>query len=137
MERAAELNLTNVYFIPPVPKTEMPPALAAADACIAILKPIEMYKTVYPNKVFDYMAAGRPVILAIGGVIRDVVETAQGGIPVPPGDAESLAEAIRTLEEDRQNGRILGQNGRRYVEGHFDRASLAEKLLAVMLGVRG
>ncbi|MBU0512184.1 MAG: glycosyltransferase family 4 protein, partial [Chloroflexi bacterium] len=60
VERAAEMSLTNVYFIPPVPKNEMTQALAAADACIAILKPIEMYKTVYPNKVFDYMAAGRP-----------------------------------------------------------------------------
>ena len=52
-------------------KDEMSEALAAADACIAILKPVEMYKTVYPNKVFDYMAAGKPVILAIDGVIRE------------------------------------------------------------------
>ncbi|MBN2499236.1 MAG: glycosyltransferase family 4 protein, partial [Anaerolineales bacterium] len=49
--QAAEMQLTNVYFLPPVPKREMAQALAAADACIAILKPIEMYKTVYPNKV--------------------------------------------------------------------------------------
>ena len=46
-------------------------ALAGADACVAILKPIEMYKTVYPNKVFDYMAAGRPVLLAIDVVVRE------------------------------------------------------------------
>ena len=66
------------------PKDEMAEALAAADACIAILKPIEMYKTVYPNKVFDYMAAGRPVLLAIDGVIRDVVESAQCGYRCSP-----------------------------------------------------
>lgn len=126
--RAAEMNLENVSFISSVPKDEMADALAAADVCIAILKPIEMYKTVYPNKVFDYMAAGRPVILAIDGVIREVVEAAQGGVIVPPGDPESLGNAIRLLADDRQKCEFLGQNGRRYVESHFDRAVVAEKL---------
>jgi glycosyltransferase involved in cell wall biosynthesis len=131
--RAAEIGLKAVHFLSAVPKGEMAVALAAADACIAILKPVEMYKTVYPNKVFDYMAAGRPVILAIDGVIREVVESAQGGIVVPPGDAKSLAEAIRLLDGDRQRGRILGSNGRCYLEEHFDRTKLAEKLLSLMI----
>ncbi len=130
--RAAEMGLDNVHFLPPVPKTEMPEALAAADACIAILKPIEMYKTVYPNKVFDYMAAGRAVILAIDGVIREAVEAAEGGIAVPPGDAEALADAIRSLAENPQRCKILGANGRRYVEAHFDRAVVAGQLNEVM-----
>jgi glycosyltransferase involved in cell wall biosynthesis len=125
---ASEKDLNNVFFIPSVPKDEMSGALAAADACIAILKPVEMYKTVYPNKVFDYMAAGRPVILAIDGVIRDVVESAQCGIVVPPGDAESLANAIQLLAKSLEQGLTLGQNGRRYVETYFDRAVVAEKL---------
>ena len=84
--RATELGLDKVLFLPPVPKSAMSEALAAADACLAILKPIELYKTTYPNKVFDYMAAGQPVILAIDGVVRQVVEKAQAGIPVTPGD---------------------------------------------------
>jgi glycosyltransferase involved in cell wall biosynthesis len=128
MERASQMGLDNICFISSVPKDEMPEALAAADACIAILKPIEMYKTVYPNKVFDYMAAGRPVILAIDGVIREVVESAQCGIAVPPGDAKTLGDAIRLLAGDRERGTVLGQNGRRYIETHFDRAVVAEKL---------
>jgi glycosyltransferase involved in cell wall biosynthesis len=128
MARARQMELNNVTFIPPVPKTEMPAALAAADACIAILKPIALYETVYPNKVFDYMAAGRPVALAIGGVIRDVVEAAGAGIVVPPGDAGAQAGAIRSLAGKRQKSCEMGLNGRRYVEAHFDRAALAEKL---------
>ena len=130
--RAAAMGLENLHFIASVPKDQMSEALAAADACIAILKPIEMYKTVYPNKVFDYMAAGRPVILAIDGVIREVVESAQGGIVVPPGDAQSLEDAIRLLAADRQKGEILGQNGRRYIETHFDRMVVAAKLNDLM-----
>jgi len=57
---AAHMGLSNVSFIPSVPKSEMPEALAAADVCIAILKPLEEYKTTYPNKVFDYMARDVP-----------------------------------------------------------------------------
>jgi glycosyltransferase involved in cell wall biosynthesis len=130
--QARLIGLANVLFLPPVPKTGMPQALAAADACIAILKPIEMYRTVYPNKVFDYMAAGRPVVLAIDGVIRDVVEGAGAGIPVPPGDGPALAEAIRSLAADPQKGRLMGLAGRRCVESSFDRARLAGKLAEIM-----
>ena len=134
--QARAMGLVNLHFLPPVPKTGMPQALAAADACIAILKPIEMYQTVYPNKVFDYMAAGRPVVLAIDGVIRDVVEQAGAGIPVPPGDALALAEAIRTLAADPQKGRLMGLAGRRCVESSFDRALLAGKLAEVMESIK-
>lgn len=125
---AAERGLHNVCFLPSVPKLEMREALAAADACIAILKPIPMYETVYPNKVFDYMAAARPVVLAIGGVIRQVVQDARAGIYVPPGDPAALAEAVRLLAANPEMGRQMGQRGRLYVEEHFDRAVLAGKL---------
>lgn len=125
LERAARLNLINVHFIPPVPKTEMGVALAAADACIAILKPIELYKTVFPNKVFDYMAVGRPVILAIDGVIRQVVDEAEAGIFVSPGHADDLAQAIRYLADNPIEGKRMGQNGRDTVLNRFDRKQLS------------
>jgi len=135
MAQAEAMGLDNVYFIPPIPKTEMGVALAAADACIAILKPIPLYGTVYPNKVFDYMAAARPVILAIDGVIREVVEKAEAGVYTPPGEPEALAETIRKLADDVEGGRRMGVNGRRCVENHFDRSVLAEKLVSLMEGM--
>jgi glycosyltransferase involved in cell wall biosynthesis len=130
--QAAGLGLQNVYFLPPVPKTEMPEALAAADACIAILKPLPLYATVYPNKVFDYMAAGRPVVLAIDGVIRQVVEEVGAGIFSPPGDAAALAEAVRWLADHPEKGREMGLNGRRCLETRFNRPLLAEKLACIL-----
>ena len=130
--KAIELNLETVRFIPPIPKIEMPSALAAADACIAILKPIEMYKTTYPNKVFDYMAAGRPVVLAIDGVIRQVIEQARGGIPVQPGDPVALADAVRTLADNPSMGREMGRQARTYVETQFNRARLADQLMTLL-----
>jgi glycosyltransferase involved in cell wall biosynthesis len=131
--QAQRLGLENLLFLPPVPKVEMPSALAAADACIAILKPVEMYKTTYPNKVFDYMAAGKPVILAIDGVIREVIESAGGGIAVPPGDSQSLARAILRLADDTALARKMGHQARLYVEAHFDRAIFASELMKIML----
>jgi glycosyltransferase involved in cell wall biosynthesis len=130
--QADQLGLTNVTFVPSVPKAEMPGTLGAADACIAILKPLEEYKTTYPNKVFDYMAAGRPVALAIDGVIREVVEAAGCGIFAEPGNPSALADAIRTLAADKAKAREMGLKGRAHLEEHFSRAAIGEKLLNLL-----
>ena len=130
--QARELGLRNVHFIPAVPKDEMDQALAAADAGIAVLKPLDVYKTTYPNKVFDYMAAGRPVVLAIDGVIRQVVEQAGGGVFVPPGDPAAMAQALRDLARDPAAARRMGRAGREYVAAHFDRSTLANGLEVVL-----
>jgi glycosyltransferase involved in cell wall biosynthesis len=132
IERAQDMDLSNLHFISPVPKDHMGEALAAADACIAILKPIELYKTVYPNKVFDYMAAARPVALAIDGVVRQVVEQAQAGFFAQPGDPQALADAIRRMAGDPAKARQMGLNGRAYLETHFDRQKLADNLESMM-----
>jgi glycosyltransferase involved in cell wall biosynthesis len=130
--RAQELGLKNVTFLPSLPKSQMPAALAGAHACLAILKPLDEYKTTYPNKVFDYMAAGRPVVLAIDGVIREVVEAADCGVFAQPGDPSALAEAIRSLAADRHKARQMGLRGRAYLETHFSRAVIGEQLLSLL-----
>jgi glycosyltransferase involved in cell wall biosynthesis len=131
-KQAAGMDLTNVLFLPSIPKTEMAEALAGADACLAILKPLEEYKTTFPNKVFDYMAAGRPVALAIDGVIREVVEAAGCGIFAQPGNPSALAKAIRTLASDPGQSRKMGLAGRKYLEEHYSRVIIAEKLLDIL-----
>lgn len=118
---ARELQLTNVTFVGPRPKSEMPVILAASDACVATLMNIAMFRTTYPNKVFDYMAAGRPTLLAIDGAIREVLEKAGGGVFVPPGDDAALASAITSLSRDRSLARQMGSSARAYVQRHFNR----------------
>ncbi len=130
--RAEAMGLVNLTFLPSIPKSEMPTALAGADACIAILKPLEEYKTTYPNKVFDYMAAGRPVVLAIDGVIRSVVESAGCGWFTEPGNAAAMAQVIRRLADDPKASRAMGQRGRAYLEKNFSRESMADKLLQIL-----
>ena len=132
IQQAQELKLGNVHFLPPVPKKEMPQLISNVDACLAILKPIPMYATVYPNKVFDYMASGKPVILAIEGVMREVIEQAGAGIAVHPGDQNDLARAVKWLVENLEEGKRMGGRGRAYVEKNFDRNQLAERLFQLM-----
>ncbi len=135
--QAVSMDLHNVRFLPPVPKDQIGEVLAAADAWIAILKPLELYKTTYPNKVFDYMAASRPVILAIDGVIREVVERANAGLAVPPGDPQALAQAVKQLAENPEKSREMGLSGRKYLETHFNRQDLAEMLARLLTEMRG
>jgi glycosyltransferase involved in cell wall biosynthesis len=135
--RAAEMKLTNVMFLPSVPKVEMPQALAGADACIAILKPLEEYKTTYPNKVFDYMAAARPVALAIDGVIREVVVAAECGFFAEPGDASALAGVISRLAEDKASARKMGLKGRKFLEENFSRERIAGQLISLLEEMAG
>lgn len=132
MNRSATLGLTNVTFVPSVPKNEMPSVLASAQACIAILKPLDEYKTTYPNKVFDYMAAGKPVVLAIDGVIREVVENANCGVFVQPGNSAGIAQSLVRYHQDPAEATMMGENGRTYLATHFDRGKLAEKLLDLL-----
>lgn len=119
--QAKEMGLQNVQFTGSVKKDKMADVLAASDACIAILKNIPMFRTTYPNKVFDYMAAGRPTILAIDGVIRNVIEAGEGGIFVPPGDPDALAAAIRALADNPAAAAQMGESARQYVVAHFSR----------------
>jgi glycosyltransferase involved in cell wall biosynthesis len=129
-----EMQLSNVTFTGVRSKAEMPAVLGESDICIATLQDIPMFRTTYPNKIFDYMAAGRPIVLAIDGVIREVVEAANAGIFVSPGDAYALAGAVKTLSNDPDFARHCGQSGKVYVTKHFDRNQHAQQLNQLVVG---
>lgn len=134
---ADTLELDNVVFTGPVPKADMPCVLAAADTCVAILKDIPMFRTTYPNKVFDYMAAGRPTVLAIDGVVRQVIEASGGGMYCPPGNPRALAAAILKLSRDPAAAGRMGQAARNYVVSHFDRTTQANEFIVLLRDVSG
>ena len=125
---ASEKNLQNVLFVPPVPKDEIASVMAAENAGLAVLKKLDMFKTTYPNKVFDIMACGHPVLCQIDGVIREVIEKESAGIFVEPGDPQALAEAVLRLRSDPETCRKMGENGRIAVKERFSRDKAAEML---------
>lgn len=118
---AKNKKLDNIIFAGPCPKKEMPFVLASSDVCVAILQNIPMFRTTYPNKVFDYMAAGRATILVIDGVIREVIESSNGGIYVKPGDDQMLAKTILELSKDPKRTNQMGESARAYLVKHLDR----------------
>lgn len=126
---AQRLGLKNVLFAGICPKKEMPAVIASADVCLAILQNIEMFRTTYPNKVFDYMASARPTVLVIDGVVRQVIEASKGGVFVEPGNDELLAKTILELSRDPQRVKQMGENARAYLVKNLDRRDkLAETL---------
>lgn len=125
-------NIQNVSFVDSVPKDQMASVIAASDVCVGILKPIESYKKTYPNKVFDYMAGGKPIALAIDGVIREVVEIGECGIFCQPGNPLAIAEALRTYYNNPELARKHGENAKTYLINHFDRETIAADLLKLI-----
>ena len=126
-------QLENVILAGVYPKKEMPHVLASSDICLAILQNIEMFRTTYPNKVFDYMAAGRATVLVIDGVIREVIETSKGGVFVEPGDDAQLATTILELSRDPERVRQMGTSARDYLVRHLDRRERLEETLQFLL----
>ncbi len=135
--RALAADLPNVVLVGPVAKSEVPSVLQAFDACYVGYHRSPLYRFgISPNKVFDYMAAARPVILAAAAA-NDPVGDANCGLTVPPDDPIALASAIRTLRAMPASDRArLGANGRAYVEREHSYAGLAERLMAVLDGER-
>ncbi len=126
------MNLTNIIFAGVCPKKEMPLVIASSDVCLAILQDVPMFRTTYPNKVFDYMAAARGTVLVIDGVVRDVIESSDGGVFVQPGNDEQLADTILDLSNAPQRVKKMGLNARAYLVKHLDRRDKLNDTLALL-----
>jgi glycosyltransferase involved in cell wall biosynthesis len=129
---ADRMKLSNVVFAGVRAKKVMPRVIASADVCLAILQDIPMFRTTYPNKVFDYMAAGRATVLVIDGLTRQLIEKSNGGVFVQPGDDGQLAEAILALSKDPQRVRQMGKNAREYLVKHLNRRDKLNETLALL-----
>jgi colanic acid biosynthesis glycosyl transferase WcaI len=136
VEEARDRGLANVAFVDPVPKREVPAWLARADACLLPYQDKPLFAGALPNKAFDYLGAGRPIIAAApAGELTRMVERAACGVAVPPEDGDALAGAIRTLAADRGEARRMGERGRAYALEHYDRARLAARFVALVESV--
>jgi glycosyltransferase involved in cell wall biosynthesis len=115
LARSRELRLQNVRFLGKQPREKVPAYLLATDACLVPLRRREVFKTAIPSKMFEAMAAARPVILGVEGEAKELLVEAGGGIAVPPDDSEALSDAILRLRQQPELARALGANGRRAV----------------------
>lgn len=127
--QAKRMGLDNVVFEPPVPKAAIPALAAEADAFVVNLVDSPIYRYgISLNKLFDYLAAGRPIVFA-GAAVNDPVAEARAGLSVPPGDPEALAGAIVRLAALPEAERMeMGRNAYAYVQAHHDFRVLARRL---------
>ncbi len=136
-EEAARQGLGNVRFVDSVPKSEIGDYINASDVCTAVLQANDTFKTVYPNKLFDYMTCARPILLGIDGAARRLIEEAGAGVFAEPENPDDIAARVRDLEADPDRCEAMGRAGRRFVEAHYDRRLLATWYLDVLRTVAG
>ncbi len=130
---ATTRGLNNIVFYGAQPKQRMPEFVNACDVGAAVLQNNPTFRTVYPNKVFDYMSCERPVLLAIDGVARTLVcEEAKAGVFARPEDPEDIAARIVELADSAGLRADLGRSGRQWVLANATRETLAKKYLAVL-----
>ncbi|AYQ35686.1 glycosyltransferase family 4 protein [Runella sp. SP2] len=133
---AQQRGLTNVRFIDSVPKRDVFKYILASDAGASVLKKVDTFKTIYSNKTFDYMSCQKPILMAIDGVSRQLLEDANAGLYVEPENPADFADKIRVYLHNPSLAKQHGQNGYRYAQAHFDREVLASKYLAALQQVK-
>jgi glycosyltransferase involved in cell wall biosynthesis len=132
----ARRGLDNVRFHGAQPKSRMPEIVRACDVGAAILQDNPTFRTVYPNKVFDYMATERPTLLAIDGVARTLVcDEARAGLFAKPENPRSIADVILAMADDPGACAAMGARGRQWVLANATRDSLAQRYLDILQGM--
>jgi colanic acid biosynthesis glycosyl transferase WcaI len=134
---ARSRSLTNVRFLDQQPREKIPGYISASDACLVLLKRNELFKTVLPTKMLEFMSCARPVILGVDGHARWVMEQANAGIFIQPEDSAELAEAVVRLAADPALRESLGRNGRQHVLQYFSRQHTARVYLDLLQDLLG
>jgi colanic acid biosynthesis glycosyl transferase WcaI len=130
-------GLANLHFVDQQSREKIPAYIGASDACVVLLKKNEIFQTVIPSKMLEFMSCGRPVILGVEGQASQILEEAQAGICIEPGNPSQLGEAIMRLAADEKLRATLGRNGRRHVLQHFSRRQTASKYIDVLRALLG
>ena len=128
-------GLSNVRFTGMVSRDRVPAILAATDIALVTLRPSDVFKSVLPSKMFEAMAARCPIVLAVEGEARATLERAGAGVPVKPGDAEALTNAIAGLAADPARRARMGDAGSAFVAREFSRRAWAARYVAVLAGL--
>jgi glycosyltransferase involved in cell wall biosynthesis len=122
---ARSTKLKNVRFVDEQARERIPDYIAASDICLVLLKNSEVFKTVIPTKMLEFMSCARPVILGVDGQARKILEEAEAGLFVRPENAGDLTAAILKLAANPELRTELGRNGRKFILQYFSRPQTA------------
>ncbi|HPP10808.1 MAG TPA: glycosyltransferase family 4 protein [Defluviitoga tunisiensis] len=134
-ERLKELakGYDNIIFLPAIPKRQVQSLLSLVDVCYLGWRNKRLYKYgISPNKIFDYMYSGKPIVNSINSS-KDLVAMANCGLSVEAENPKTVAEAILKLYDmDSEERKKLGENGKKYVIENHSHEKLAKKLDGVL-----
>ena len=123
---AEERGLENVLFLDPVPKTKLAGLMAGADIGLQILRNVPaFYFGTSPNKFFDYISAGLPVLNNYPGWLAGLIVESDCGLAVPPDDPASFADALIEAASDRKALHQKGMNAQELAKTRFSRRKLS------------
>ena len=126
----AELHLTNVHFLPPVTKAEMPFILKEVDVALVPLRKLELFLGAIPSKIFEALSMKKPLLLGVGGEAKmHFIDRADAGLYFEPENENDLANKMIDLASDPELIKQKGQNGRNYVKEHFNRNKIASDFI--------
>jgi glycosyltransferase involved in cell wall biosynthesis len=134
---ARERQLNNVIFTGQQAREKIPPIINASDVCLALLKNQEVFKTVIPTKMLEFMSCGRPLVLAVGGQAEKILREADAGISVEAENPAAIAESIRTMHGSRELRERFGRNGRGYILANLSREQTARQYLQLLAELTG
>ena len=117
-------GLGNVEFHDGVPRGHVAPVLASCDALLLILRRDPLFEITIPSKVYEYMAAGKPILCSVGGEAARLVAQARCGISIVPSDGAALARTVERLRQTPALCRDMGENGKRCARERFSRDRL-------------
>ncbi len=129
---AAAKALDNVTFVPGQPHDRVPEIYAASDVCLVPLRDIPLFDGFIPSKMFEMMAAGRPIIGSVRGEARSILERSAAAVLVAPEDPRALAEAVIGLRHDPARLAAMAANGHRFVAENYSRAELARRYETIL-----
>lgn len=125
-EMTRHLALENVRFVEAIPRSQVPDYAAKADVFVLVQKEV-LYGS--SNKLYDYMAAGRPIVFAVFAQHNNLVEEARCGLASSPESGADLAQKLLEIAHmPAESRRAMGERGRAYVRQHHDYSMLAQRL---------
>ena len=130
MARASRENLNNCRFLAPIPKKQLNQLISAVDMGMMVLANVPaFYYGTSPNKFFDYISAGLPIINNYPGWLADLIKENECGIVIPPDNAETFADALERLADNPLLRQQYGVNARKLAEMKFSREELANQFV--------
>ncbi len=133
---AESLNLTNIKFLDPVPKTSMPNYLSVIDVSMAPLRNSDTFKTVIPSKIFEAAAMGKPVLLGVDGQARSIVESFNSGLYFEPENTSDFMKQVNRLSTDKECYQELVE-GSLALAAAYNRKAFAHRMLQVLKQTAG